>query len=387
MIASWVLAAVAVTVPGDVTSEFVAEGVTARVGGYRPIRAEMKDSIEGVKVAPEGLSAPKYGKIELGDKSWLFILDEPEGKPAKLYIDTNGDGDLTNDPAAPWAANPQGGLTMHRGSGKVDLGNGQVGSLGLYRFDPKDPRRAALANVVLFYTDFGYQIGFELDGKPFETFFSGAPVEGMSLWVDRDKNGIRSSKREMVAIGRPFNFTGTTYVLTVADGKVGISESTEEIPMSPLPPNLAVGQKAIPFAMKSLSGEEIDFPGAYEGKVVMLDFWATWCGPCIAEIPNVKAAYDKWHGEGFEVIGISFDREGMADKVKDFITTREMPWPQLYEGKYWSTSLGENYDVSSIPFVLLVDGTTGEILATREKLRGPGLSDFIGEVLANRKDK
>ncbi len=79
----------------------------------------------------------------------------------------------------------------------------------------------------------------------------------------------------MVAIGKPFNFTGTSYVLTVADGKVSIDTSTVEVPLSPLPPNLAVGQKAIPFAMKSLSGEEIDFPGAYEGKVVMLDFWAT----------------------------------------------------------------------------------------------------------------
>ncbi len=155
MIASWVLAAVAVTIPGEVTTEFVAEGVTARVGGYRPIRAEMKDEIEGVKAAPEGLSAPKYGTLQLGDKKWLFILDEPDGKPAKLYIDTNGDGDLTNDPETAWAANPQGGLTMHRGSGKVDLGNGQIGSLGLYRFDPKDPRRASLANMILFYTDFG----------------------------------------------------------------------------------------------------------------------------------------------------------------------------------------------------------------------------------------
>ena len=71
-------------------------------------------------------------------------------------------------------------------------------------------------------------------------------------------------------------------------------------------------------------------------------------------------------------------------KVKDFVTKREMPWPQLYEGKFWSTSLGEQYDVSSIPFVLLIDGSTGEILATREKLRGPGLADFIGEVLSKR---
>ena len=384
MLSHWMLVGLSTVLPVDVTTEFVSEGVTARVGGYRPIRAEMTDTFDGIEKMPEGLKSPKAGSIAFGEEKWLFVLDEPEDGAAKLFIDTNQDGDLSNDPETEWAASSQGGLTMHRGSGKIQLENGQVGSVGLYRFDPNDPRRAALKNVLLFYADFGFQLGFELDGKPFETFFSGAPNDGMRLWVDRDKNGVRSSKRETVIVGKPFNFTGTTYVLKVTEGVVALETSETELPVTPLPPNLVVGKNAIPFAMESLSGEKIDFPKGYEGKVVMLDFWATWCGPCIAEIPNVKAAYDRWHDEGFEVIGISFDREGMADKVKEFVTKRELPWPQLYEGKFWSTSLGEQYDVSSIPFVLLIDGTTGEILATREKLRGPGLADFIGEVLSKR---
>ncbi|MEO8499132.1 MAG: hypothetical protein ABI614_29045, partial [Planctomycetota bacterium] len=72
--------------------KFIASGATAKVGGYRPLRAEMDGTAEAVTKAPEGLATPKYGALKLGDKSWGFILDEPEGTPAKLYIDTNADG-------------------------------------------------------------------------------------------------------------------------------------------------------------------------------------------------------------------------------------------------------------------------------------------------------
>ena len=76
----------------------------------------------------------------------------------------------------------------------------------------------------------------------------------------------------------------------------------------------------------------------------------------------------------------------MTEKLKTFTIEREMPWAHIYEGKGWNTSLGERYDVSGIPFVLLVDGDTGEILATARDLRGPGLSEFIGKRLAMKKE-
>ncbi|MDA1054439.1 MAG: TlpA disulfide reductase family protein [Planctomycetota bacterium] len=369
---------------GDVSKEFVASGATAKVGSYRPLRAEMDGKAESIKKAPESLTAPKYGALKLGDKSWGFILDEPEGKPATLFIDTDGDGDFTNDPETSWTAKTSGGLTMYQGKSQVDLGDGKLGAINLYRFDPNDPRRAQLKNTMMFYADYGYEITLDLDGKSFTTFVAGELQANSNLWIDRDANNKRSYKRETVYVGQPFNFTGTTFVLALVDGAAKLAEAPTPQPLTPLPPDLAIGKKAIEFDMTTMDGTEIEFPKSYAGKIVMLDFWATWCGPCIAELPNVTKAYETWHDQGFDILGISFDNKDMADKLTAFTEKHAMSWQHLYEGKAWNTTLGELYDVGGIPFVLLVDGDTGEILATATELRGPGLTDFIGKALAKK---
>jgi peroxiredoxin len=369
---------------GEVRVEFLPSGMTAKLGGYMPLRAEMKKDASLVQKAPEGLEAANYGALRLGGKTWAFVLDEPDGKPAKLFVDTNGDGDLTNDPPTSWSARTVDRLTQYSGSGKVDLGEGRIGAVNLYRFDPTDARRAELKNTMMFYPDYGYELTMALDGQEFTT---AAPPEGssMPIWIDRDGNNQRSAKRESVRVGTPFNFTGTTYVLNRTGDKFTLEKPSITLPVAPLPPNLAVGQQAVSFETATMDGTKIDFPKSYTGKLVLLDFWATWCGPCIGELPNLKKAYADWHDKGFEVLGISLDSPNMEAKVKSFLQEHDLPWQQVYDGKGPATALADKYEVMSIPFVLLVDGDTGKILATVRDLRGPGLSEFIGKQVASKK--
>jgi len=387
----WQLPALLVAAAGfaaaaEIEQRFVAEGVTRRIGGYRPIRAPLDQEAAIVHVAPEGLVQPGYGRLTLGDRSWAFVIDQPAEGPSRLWVDTDADGDLTNDPPATWEPKQQGEFTTYSGSAQIALGNGDVGSIGAYRFDPNDPRRAQLANVLLWYVDFGYEYAFELDGETLTTFTAGAPDPQGMLPIDRDGNGDISRTYEVAEMGKPFNFTGSTMVFALEDGRLTLARADEELPVRPLPPDLRIGKPAIAFTATDLDGEAIEFPGQYAGKIVMLDFWATWCGPCIAEIPNVKQAYADWHEAGFEILGVSFDGEGDEEKVRQFLADQELPWRQIYEGKGWNTTLGERYDVSGIPFTLLVDGDTGVILGTDRELRGAKLSAFIGETLETKKE-
>jgi peroxiredoxin len=110
-----------------------------------------------------------------------------------------------------------------------------------------------------------------------------------------------------------------------------------------------------------------------KGKVVLIDFWATWCGPCVGEIPHIKAAYKKYQKKGFEVIGISGDRQ--KSTLEGFIKSNEIPWQQVFDD---GGTINMTYGVTSIPTTYLVDGE-GKIIA--KNLRGHALEAALAEAL------
>jgi len=141
---------------------------------------------------------------------------------------------------------------------------------------------------------------------------------------------------------------------------------------------LVEGNKFPDFNEKDLEGKPLSI-AEYKGKVVLIDFWATWCGPCRAEMPNVLATYKKYHGRGFEIIGVSLDDD--RQKVVNYIKNNGMTWPQYYDGQGWGNKLAVKYGVESIPATYLLNGN-GVIIGT--DLRGDDLSQAVAEALAKK---
>tara|TARA_R110002096_G_scaffold147671_8_gene307634 strand:+ start:816 stop:1721 length:906 start_codon:yes stop_codon:yes gene_type:complete len=135
--------------------------------------------------------------------------------------------------------------------------------------------------------------------------------------------------------------------------------------------------EAMDIQFTSISGDSIDL-AEMKGKVVLVDFWATWCGPCIAEMPNVINAYKKHRESGFEVVGISLDQDKNA--LENYISEHEMTWPQYFDGKGWGNEIAGKFGIQGIPATFLI-GKDGKIAATN--LRGDDLEKKVTELLGD----
>jgi thiol-disulfide isomerase/thioredoxin len=110
--------------------------------------------------------------------------------------------------------------------------------------------------------------------------------------------------------------------------------------------------KPLDLKFKAFDETEVDLE-KLRGKVVLVDFWATWCGPCMIELPKVVRAYGKLKEKGFEIIGISLDED--EAELKRVLKAKQITWPQYFDGKGWENPYAKKYGVDGIPAMWLVN--------------------------------
>jgi len=137
-------------------------------------------------------------------------------------------------------------------------------------------------------------------------------------------------------------------------------------------------QEPLDLKFSAVDGRRVDLV-ELRGKVVLVDFWSTWCGPCVAEMPGVIEVYRKYHEQGFEVVGISLDTDRVA--LDRFLAKHEAPWPQHYSGRGWEDPDAKRFGIRAIPTMWLLDHT-GRI--ADRSARGEELGKKVERMLAAR---
>jgi thiol-disulfide isomerase/thioredoxin len=356
----------------------------------RPMQIKLSaNRPDGIRAEPKYLSeTPLYGTVQLGEgpnNRIIVVIDAAEGKTPRIYVDRNNDKDLTNDGSGEWTS--ASGSVQHLSNVVIDVpyATGPVPYMfDFYRFT--SPAR----DYILYYRN-GWREGEVVSGgKRYKVAVLDDNSDGRfddlangAILIDLNQDGKlegQSDSAEQHKLNEPFNIQGKVWEVASLspDGTMlALRRSQKWVEMKLY---LNVGCTAPTFAGKGLDERPIDLDKeAASGKYVLLDFWASWCGPCKTEFPALRRLQAQYKDHGLRIIGVNLDTERQA--AKGAAKEASLDYPHLYDGQGWKNAAAALYRVHGIPQTFLLDkerkivakGLRGESLEQRlRELLGPG---------------
>src|SRR5581483_7351638 len=316
---------------------------------------------------------PRYQKLIIGNhekkKNIAVVIDEAAGRPPRIYVDANNNGDLTDDGDPVWADESDAVYRREvtiRATFVVDGKEREVGlPYLLMRVKGEALKKNNGGDVVIYSARYGRSGTVKLRGKEYlvsvRTTNQGLypPPDKQALLIDLNHDGKldRSALSAELFLGtEAFNVDGESYRVAGAS-ETGDRVTLEVSPVKVAPRHYIVaGAPAPEFVFTTMDGKEQKLSDL-KGKFVLLDFWATWCGPCIAGFPHIRKMYDQSDRSQFEVIAVSIDggaaRPATRADVARYIQQSPITWPVAFdEGR---GRLARLFNVSGIPVHILID--------------------------------
>ena len=369
-----------------------------------PHARELPASITKV---PEHSADAVFGEFPFGDLALPpekrmvgFMVDEVR---QYLVIDENRDGDLTNDLNCVWQedrhVSPTGAwgiVTARAEVASSDRLGAPTFGVALFFTERETRRREGSELEIDRYRDYGTQGVVALGGESYrialdDQTVSGdfshslqSPREDIIVRIDVNQSGS-FEEREGCSASAAFSINGKGYRMESisSDGtRIVIAEIPEGIHEALSPPRvLEFGDRVPSFEAVTQRGEHLRFPDDFKGKIVLLDFWAGWCGPCIRELPYIAKAYEEFRDQGFEVVSISLDTEDTQPRALEHLEKVGASWHQVFTGKRWEGDIVRQYGPQGIPAGYLVHGDSGRLIGSLHQIRMERLRPMVRRAL------
>jgi peroxiredoxin len=343
---------------------------------FQPLTTAEKSTLRIRREPKYQSKSPIYGKIIVGNspakQNIVVIVDEADGQTPRIYIDANNNRNLTDDGIPELTKSESGGFFKEVVIKATFLINGKSQELNLpytaFRYRNEERKQTRVIFQSKFVRSGELKIGDNAYKIVVQTYneqglFSN-PQE-VTIGIDTNRDGQISKSLLSAEIfwggnggGKPFNIAGESYRMArVSESGEKIILEVSSVKVEPKK-SILTNAPAPDFSFQTLDNKTIGLSGL-KGKVVLLDFWAIWCSPCVANLPDIKKIYNRHGRSEFEIIGISLDG-GEASKttlndLQNFAAKEQMNWLIAFDNGGWDNTAAQIYNITGIPIHIVID--------------------------------